>query len=271
MSTSSNEEKEGKVNQEALRSIFIRTARHAISRIGLIVLAVFPWLVMLIFYSLLKKGGVSGFAAYNPYQFVLLGYYLGFFIPLSSLYLGAGLISAEIEGGTLPYLFTRPVPRPLLFLAKFAGAFSALAVLVLLSQAGTYALSLGVANFSGQSFLDFLAATGVSVLGILVYGALFALLGLTFKNPYLAGFLIGFGWENLAGWLPGFFKRLTILYHLHELLPYPPLGGGAQDLFYQAEYRWMAFVFLLGYGVIFLLLSCLAISSMEVVPRDTEA
>ncbi|MFH0803289.1 MAG: ABC transporter permease [bacterium] len=259
------------MNQEALRSIFMRTARHAASRSGLIFLAVFPWLAMLIFYSLFVKGRVTGFAAYNPYQFVLMGYYLGFFIPLSSLYLGVSLISSEMDSGTLPYLFTRPVPRSLLFLAKFAGAFSALSVLVILSQAGTYALSLRMTYFSGQSILDFLAAAGVSVLGILVYGALFSLLGLALKNPYLAGFLIGFGWENMAGWLPGFFKRLTILYHLHELLPYPPMRGGPQDLFYQAEYQWAAFAFLLGYGAIFLLLSCLTISSMEVVPRDTEA
>ncbi|MDD2731427.1 MAG: ABC transporter permease [Candidatus Portnoybacteria bacterium] len=236
----------------------------------MIALAVFPWLVMLILNFFAKKGGITGSAATNPYQFLLLGYYLGFFIPLSSLYLGVGLISAEIEGGTLPYLFTRPVIRSLLFLAKFAGAFSALAILVLLSQAGSYALSLAVADFSGQSFMDFLAAAGVSVLGVLVYGAIFSFFGVVFRNPYLVGFPIGFGWENLAGWLPGFFKRLTVIYHLHELLPYSSLTGGLQDLLYQAESRWVALAFLFGYGVVFLLLSSLTISSMEVVPRDTE-
>ena len=77
------------------------------------------------------------------------------------------------------------------------------------------------------TLLGDLATTG---LGVLVYGALFAFIGLAMKKPLFWGLIIGFGWENLVAWLPGFLKRLTILFHLHTLLPHPTAPQGLLNL-----------------------------------------
>jgi ABC-2 type transport system permease protein len=52
---------------------------------------------------------------------------IGILVPLLH---ASGLIRDELEEGTLVYLFTRPLPKPLLFLSKFGAASALSAVIV---------------------------------------------------------------------------------------------------------------------------------------------
>ena len=87
---------------------------------------------------------------------------------------------------------------------------------------GTYLLALSIDGAAAMSkeWTTLLGDLGTTALGVVAYGALFAFLGLALKKPLFWGLLIGFGWENLVAWLPGFLKRLTLLFHLHTLLPH---------------------------------------------------
>src|SRR5262245_23295082 len=44
-----------------------------------------------------------------------------FVVTLAGLFVGIAVLGDEIEGRTLTYLFTRPQPRPAVFLARYAG------------------------------------------------------------------------------------------------------------------------------------------------------
>ena len=52
---------------------------------------------------------------------VVLFLYLQGLVPLTGLAFGTSILLDETGGGTLPYLFTRPVPRSSILLAKLAG------------------------------------------------------------------------------------------------------------------------------------------------------
>jgi ABC-type transport system involved in multi-copper enzyme maturation permease subunit len=80
---------------------------------------------------------------------------------------------------------------------------------------------------------DLFRDLGVSALTLVVYGALFTLLGVLLRRPLLPGLLFLLAWELLAN-LPGYLPRLTITAWLRSLLPYNPPAEGVAELFGQA-------------------------------------
>lgn len=259
----------------ALKALFGQTARSmTLSVRGLVFLglAAFPWVVLLFLNILIWKGIAVPMGGATLYGNIVVLYYMGFLVPLASLFFGVALIAEEAEGGTLPYLFGRPIPRAQLFLAKFIGMETVLLVGTVVSMAGSFLLAhleAGVGSMAkdlGAFGMDAVAAS----LGLIVYGGLFSLLGLAFKKPLFWGFLIGFGWENAVAWLPGFLKRLTILFHLHTLMPRPTEPVGFLQFLAATESKFSAWVFLGVYGAVFLALSCLLIRRLEVAHLERE-
>lgn len=259
----------------ALKALFGQTARMMTlsSRgVAFLGLAVFPWFLLLLLNLLIWRGINVPIGGSTLYGNIVVAYYMGFLVPLSSLFFGVALIAEEAEGGTLPYLFGRPVERHLVFLAKYAGMSVVLLCGTALSMVGSYVL----ANLeSGLGFMvrgldDFAMDLVAASLGLLVYGALFALLGLAFKRPLFWGFLIGFGWENMVAWLPGFLKRLTVLFHLHTLMPEPTEPVGLLKILDATESKLAALLFLAFYGVVFLGAACLLVRRIEAAHLERE-
>ncbi len=77
---------------------------------------------------------------------------------------------------------------------------------------------------------------GLLVIGLAVYGAVFALVGARFKRPLLAGLFFIFGWEVLVMALPGSFRLFTVAYYLHGLVPHAMPGDSTLSLL-QALFR----------------------------------
>jgi ABC-type transport system involved in multi-copper enzyme maturation permease subunit len=260
---------------EAARAIFGRTVSQMVRSVkGVIflLLAAFPWGVALLLKLLVLQGAEVPLGGSTLYGTIVVGYYLGFFVPLATLFFGVSLVADEAEGGTLPYLFGRPVPRMTVLLAKVGAMAAVLCALIGGSLVGTYLLcSLEAgAGAVARDAGTFLADMGVLALGVLVYGALFAFIGLAFKKPLFWGFFLGFGWENLVAWLPGFLKRLTVLFHLHTLLPHPTAPQGLLNLLASSESKVAALAFLAFYGVAFTLLGCLLVRRMEAPAQERE-
>lgn len=260
---------------EAQKALFFNTAKQmtqSVKGLLFLALALFPWMLLLLLQLLIWRGVPVGLGGATLYGNLVVAYYIGFLVPLSSLFFGVALIADEAEGGTLPYLFGRPVPRYKIFLSKFAGMEAVLLSGAFISMAGSFVLSqieaggLGLASGFGAFLMDLLAVG----FGMVVYGALFSLLGLAFKRPLFVGFLIGFGWENLVAWLPGFLKRLTILFHLHTLMPEPTEPKGLLNLLASTESKAAAIIFLAIYGAAFLAASCVIIRKIEAAHLERE-
>jgi ABC-2 type transport system permease protein len=261
---------------EAVRGIFFRTVSQMVKSakgVVFLLLGAFPWGVAILLKLLVTQGVEVPLGGSTLYGTIVVGYYLGFLIPLATLFFGVSLIADEAEGGTLPYLFGRPVPRHSVLLSKCAAMGAVLCVLVCGSLAGTFLLCSLEAG-SGAIARDmgaFLMDLAILSAGIAVYGSLFAFVGLAFKKPLFWGFFLGFGWENLVAWLPGFLKRFTVLFHLHTLLPHPTAPKFLlQNLLASSESKASAVGFLAFYGVVFILLGCLLVRRMEAPAQERE-
>ncbi len=260
------------IYREAIQALALRNARQlSLSLKGLIFvfLLLFPWGAALLLQILIWKGVEVPLGGPTLYASLVVFYYQAFWIPLATLFTGVALIADDAEGGTLPYLFGRPVPRWIIFLSKYAGMVAVLAVQTAISLLGTYFLCHLEGGFVKEAGI-YLQDLGVLTLGILVYGGLFGLIGIALKKPLFWGFFIGFGWENLVGWLPGFLKRLTILFHLHTLTPHPTAPEGLQNMMAASETKFAALIFLAVYGCAFLVLASWLMGRIEAPAMERE-
>ncbi|MHB8632737.1 MAG: CARDB domain-containing protein [Thermoplasmatota archaeon] len=128
------------------------------------------------------------------YVLVLDVLQLKLLIPLIALFYAGGTLSDEREAGNLPYLLSRPVPRGMLPLVRFAASFLMATAAICLGVVATFLLLLGQPSADLAYLLWPLA---FSVLALFVFTALATLLGVTVERPYLVGVLYVLGWEAL--------------------------------------------------------------------------
>jgi len=256
------------MKDEAMKAIFSHTIRRMTLSTKVIffaLLVILPWIMVLFLRLLIAAGSIKvSLGGVTLYSVLILTDVMSFMVPVLTLYFGTSLIADDVEAGTLPYLFGRPVRRAKIYLTRYTAMVFVLTVGTWLSVGGSYVLAMaGSRNFHRElgTLLGDLVVAGLSVL---VYGALFSLLGLVLRKPLFWSFLIGFGWENMVGWLPGFLKRFTLLFHLHTLLPNPPGPTGIfQNMMASSESRFAAVVFLGVYLALFLLTACFVIQRRE--------
>ncbi|HKC11204.1 MAG TPA: ABC transporter permease [Vicinamibacteria bacterium] len=168
------------------------------------------------------------------YALIAVFYYVRNFLPLAALFYATALIADEVEGKTLPYLLTRPIPRSAILLGKFAAYLTTTLTLTLPATVVTFFLLLTARGLSGlgASVPDLFRDMGVMVLALLAYGALFTLLGVLLRRPVIPGLLFLFAWELIAN-LPGYLPRFTITVWLRSLMTHHPAEEGLAGLFAQ--------------------------------------
>jgi ABC-2 type transport system permease protein len=145
--------------------------------------------------------------------------YLDFIVPFTALLLGATLISTEQEAQTLTYLLTRPVPRWLTALVKYAAAAGVSILGIALSMLVTYGILVFHFGFGPlvESFVYWLRLAGVAGVALLVYLAIFLFVGMRFRRPAIAGLVFILAWENLVGLIPGIIRFVTVVHYLRSL------------------------------------------------------
>jgi ABC-2 type transport system permease protein len=168
---------------------------------------------------------VSGSELYGG--FIVALYSVRNALPLVALFYATSLVADEVEGKTITYLFSRPVPRVAILAGKF-GAYLA-TTLSLALPAATVAFFL-LATGPGSAGIaagasDLVRDLGVMALALIAYGAAFTLLGVVLRRPVIAGLLFLLGWEWVAN-LPGYMPRLTITAYLRSLLRHRPPDEG---------------------------------------------
>lgn len=195
---------------------------------------------------------------------IIMVFYLQFIVLILALFYGTSVCSEEVEGKTLPYLITRPIPRSAIVLGKYGAYMVIPAVLIGLGLVASFA----VLNFDRLlrfSRLDILFRYyGVLVLGLFAYGAFFTLFGSFLRKSILAGLLFSFGWENVIQYFPGSTQRFAIVHYLKSFLPMRTSGGFSFLTFRLEPTRpAVALGVLLLLVVGFLTLACLLFSQKE--------
>jgi len=164
-------------------------------------------------------------APYTPSQafgFLMSTAVIHFLVVFVTLFYGTALVSEEVEGKTLTYLFVRPVAKPKILLGKFVALLWIALILILPTVLVSYA-TLYVGSDMGPFIADspgLARDLGVVLLAVLAYGGMFSLLGAWLKHPILGGLLYAFGWEGLVSYLPGFTRKLTVTHYIQSIFPH---------------------------------------------------
>jgi ABC-2 type transport system permease protein len=221
--------------------------------------------------------GAERFDAPEIYNTLAAGLVFGFILTILSVLYGTGALSQEIEGRTIVYLLTRPMPRWRILLAKFVGAWLAITVTVCLSL-----LLLGLALFGTHLPGVLWKDMRILPLGALAYAGLFLVSATLLARPLIFGLFFAFLWESWVPSLPGAFARLSIMAYLRTLAPHLKETAettgqeeGARDAFslvtsftpteIPISHAWVT---LIGVIVVTLVLGLVFFSTREYAPRE---
>ncbi len=194
-----------------------------------------PLVVAIVFRAILVTRPEAHLVApFDFYTYVIAVVWISNVLPVCALFYATSLIADEVDDRTLTYLLTRPITRPAIFAGKFAAYLATTLSLSLPPAVVTFYLLATAPRGTavGAAAIDLVRDLGVMALTLLVYGALFALLGVLLRRPVIPGLLFLYGWELLAH-LPGYLPRLTLTARLQSLIPYRPPQEGLLGLFAQ--------------------------------------
>jgi ABC-type transport system involved in multi-copper enzyme maturation permease subunit len=162
-----------------------------------------------------KPAGGNGYLFNN----LIMLFYLQLIILILALFYGTSVCSEEIEGKTLPYLITRPLPKAAVVLGKYAAYTVVMAGMVIVGLLFSF-IVLNLDRLHDPAVYGILGRyTGVLILGSMAYGALFTFLGSFLRRSIFFGLLFCFGWENVIQYFPGSTQRLAIAHYLKSFLP----------------------------------------------------
>lgn len=240
----------------------LRHGRHALGRLVLTAVPiVFAGLVALIIAAMAEQAFVEPLIIRGERRtvgatlldiaklFRLLNLPFVLFMTTASLF--ANLYNSEITDRTLHHLFLLPVRREVITIGKYiAGVlvvFSTsltawlIAGSLLLTLHGPSAALSAALSLAG---LEALAAYAMmTFLAVMAYGALFLLVGTTFRSPTIVAAAF-WGWEWMTLFLPTTFKRFSILHWVTSFMPVSVTTDSVFATLADPENRLMAFVVL---------------------------
>ena len=229
------------------------------------ILLALPLLIAIVYRVLLAARLPAEITGLHLYGYLVALFWVRNALPLAALFYATALIADEVEGRTLTYLLTRPVQRKAILAGKFAAYLVTTLCLALPAAVLTFfvlATSKGVSVAAAVP--DLFRDLGVLSLTLLVYGALFALMGVLLKRPLIPGLLFLFVWELMAN-LPGYMPRFTITAWLRSLVRHRPAGGGLSEIFGQVLPADLSLAVLMGLTAVFLWLAIRIFSRREYV------
>ncbi|HUR67842.1 MAG TPA: ABC transporter permease subunit [Candidatus Thermoplasmatota archaeon] len=145
-------------------------------------------------------------------------------VPLIALLLGTGAMASERESGTLAYLFTRPIPRYVVVLAKGIGAIVGANVAVVVCVLVVFLASGAPARG------ELVGGVGALMLETTALTALFVLFGTLMSRSLYAGLAYVALFEGLLGNTVGAKSGWSVTYHARNLLS-EWSGSASDDLF----------------------------------------
>ncbi len=120
---------------------------------------------------------------------VIEGAIFPFVIPMVALFFGGPTIVDEMEGRTLTYLTLRPIPKPMLYLGKLAGAVLVGSVVLMVPTLLLYVVCVFGGGDPGATAGLISRMLAACALGVATYSVIFAALGALFARSMLAGII----------------------------------------------------------------------------------
>jgi ABC-type transport system involved in multi-copper enzyme maturation permease subunit len=175
--------------------------------IGMVLLAAVP----LLFATLILAFGDGAPERHQFHVMVLLPYYR-FVLPFGALFLGIAVLGDEIEGRTITYLFTRPLPRPVFYLGRLLGYTASFG---LLAAASLYVMRLQLGRHVALEPNQVGGMLLIAFCGFAAYAAFLAVLRALFdKALYIGFFLVALVEWAVASLPASGLSKCSIWHHL---------------------------------------------------------
>jgi hypothetical protein len=169
-------------------------------------------------------------------------FYLKFAIFFGCVAVFTNLFRGEVLERTLHYYLLAPVRREVLLAGKYIAGLTATAFLF---AASVLLAFLTISAHFGRDYWNYILRgpglaqldwyVTIAVLACVGYGAIFLLMGLTYRNPMIPAATV-MVWEGINGFLPPLLKKFSVIFYLKSLCPVDvPLPGPLSILALEAD------------------------------------
>jgi ABC-2 type transport system permease protein len=149
--------------------------------------------------AVLARGGFQVFSTW-----VVWSFFVSFLMPVWTLSFATDALGAERENGTLIWLLARPLSRPAIYLAKYAGVLP----YTFGMSVGGFAVLCLAGGWAGR--LAFQVYWPAVFMGTWALSSIYFCLGACFERPAIAAIVYSFFLETVLSNMPGQMKRLSI-------------------------------------------------------------
>ena len=196
---------------------------------GVFILAIAPLLILAL-PALLSGNRPRHFPLPIGYTqfFQVLWLHLVIFFSCATVF--SQLFRSELQEKTLHYYYMVPIRREMVVVAKYLSGLLLVSTVFLSSSIATYYLyfwpaprghNWSLTRIGTQHLGNYLF---VVLLACIAYGALFMLIGLTFRNPMIPAIFVLL-LESFGYVLPPVFQRMTIALYLQRFVPLTVMHG----------------------------------------------
>lgn len=170
------------------------TLRAMLGRRRVVLLLLLPATLLVLAAALVLDGESGTDAA----AMLLHRYGIGTLLPIIGLIIGTGVLGPEIDEGTIAYLLSKPISRPVIIRTKL---FIAVGLSLLFAALPVLLAGLILSGFAGGVSVGF--AVGAAV-GAVAYCAIFLLVSVLTRHAVVVGLLYALIWEgSIGGYVPG--------------------------------------------------------------------
>jgi ABC-2 type transport system permease protein len=142
---------------------------------------------------------------------------LSFIMPIIAMIHGASLIRNEIDDRSITQVITAPLDRRIAYLGYYLALAVSLSLIMLLINISGWLAFFLQKGVDTDSFEILAAMSAMSVIGALVYSALFLATGVIFSKPVYFSLFYAFVWEAFIGSIPGAISKYTVKHFIRSL------------------------------------------------------
>jgi ABC-2 type transport system permease protein len=154
----------------------------------------------------------SSFESFNDFSLGLMFLFASFVVPICAVAYATASIGGDREDRTLLFLLVRPVPRPLIFLAKFLATLPLVLGLVM----GAFYVYCRLGGEIGQQAYE-LYLPAIFYMAV-AYVSLFHFFAVSFRHSTIIALIYSLFMELLLGNMPGIVKRVAINYYGRSMM-----------------------------------------------------
>jgi ABC-2 type transport system permease protein len=158
----------------------------------------------------------------TPFLEIIPTVFTGFLVQIVCLFFGSSLVRDAIEERTAAFILTTPTSRRAYVVGVLLALVGCVLVILELAILATFVVwGVGLPGpFSGGAVFgpECLSLMGVVAIGVMVYSALFTLLGMLTRHCAVVGVVYYMIFEVFLAFVPGPARNLAISAHLDALL-----------------------------------------------------